>query len=102
MSDNDHNHLGQTWTGSNNSLKIDGSFVRNLIAEPTNKVFIDSLVDIARTFKLETVAEWVGDAETAQLMTDAGITYMQGFHFGKPFLADQGPAAQASAGSGVI
>ncbi|MCB0041845.1 MAG: hypothetical protein KDE23_19310, partial [Caldilinea sp.] len=26
MSDNDHNHLGQTWTGSNNSLKIDGSF----------------------------------------------------------------------------
>ncbi len=26
MSDNDHNHLGQTWTGSNNPLKIDGSF----------------------------------------------------------------------------
>ena len=26
LSDNDHNHLGQTWTGSNNPLKINGSF----------------------------------------------------------------------------
>ena len=26
ISDNDHNHLGQTWTGSNNPLKIQGSF----------------------------------------------------------------------------
>ena len=26
LSDNQHNHLGQTWTGSNNTLKIEGSF----------------------------------------------------------------------------
>ena len=36
---------------------------------------------------METVAEWVGDNETALLCKDAGIDHLQGFLFGKPFLA---------------
>ena len=68
-------------------VKIDGSFIRNLTAEPDNQVFIKTLVEIAETFNLETVAEWVGDEETAQMMAKAGITHQQGFHFGRPELA---------------
>ena len=73
-------------------VKIDGSFCKNLIEEPTNQVFFKSLVEIAQTFKMETVAEWVADEETAKLIEAAGLTYMQGFHFGQPTLARDLPA----------
>ncbi len=73
-------------------VKIDGSFCKNLIEEPTNQVFFKSLVEIAQTFRMETVAEWVADEETAKLIESAGITYMQGFHFGQPILARDLPA----------
>lgn len=68
-------------------VKIDGSFVKNLLDEPSDVVFIKSMVDLARTFGLETVAEWVGDEKTAALLKEIGITHMQGFLFGQPFLA---------------
>jgi len=70
-------------------VKIDGSFIRNLTAEPDNQVFIKTLVEIAETFNLETVAEWVGDEETALMMARAGITHQQGFYFGQPVLASE-------------
>ena len=70
-------------------VKIDGSFVKNLLAEPANKVFIKTLVEIAETFGMQTVAEWVADEETAQIIEAAGITYMQGFHFGRPIMATE-------------
>lgn len=76
-------------------VKIDGSFVRNLAQEPSNRVFIKTLVEIAQTFGLETVAEWVADEETADLLADSGITYMQGFLFGRPFLASELPEGQS-------
>ena len=74
-------------------VKIDGSFVKNLVTEPTNQVFIKTLVEIADTFKMETVAEWVADEETARIIERSGITYMQGFHFGHPILATDLPVA---------
>ena len=74
-------------------VKIDGSFVRNLLAEPTNRVFIKTLVEIAQTFGLETVAEWVADEPTAELLAEFGITHMQGFLFGQPIMASALPVA---------
>ncbi|MFV0295777.1 MAG: putative bifunctional diguanylate cyclase/phosphodiesterase [Hyphomicrobiaceae bacterium] len=79
-------------------VKIDGSFVKNLIEEPTNRVFIKTLVEIANTFNLETVAEWVSDEETARICVDCGITHMQGFYFGKPLLEKDLPQLSSSPG----
>ncbi len=78
-------------------VKIDGSFIRNLTSEPDNQVFIKTLVEIAETFNLETVAEWVGDEETAEIMARAGITHQQGFFFGRPQLAATFSPDQAAA-----
>ena len=66
-------------------VKIDGTFVKNLVEETSDQVFIRTMVDIAREFNMQTVAEWVGDQETADFLKKAGITYMQGFHYGMPF-----------------
>jgi len=70
-------------------VKIDGSFVTNLLEEPTNRVFIKTLVEIAQTFGLDTVAEWVGDQETARILTECGISHLQGFLFGQPLMEDE-------------
>ncbi len=66
-------------------VKIDGAFVKDICRDTSDQVFIKTMVELAASFGLETVAEWVGDAETADLLTKAGITYLQGFHFGMPF-----------------
>lgn len=65
-------------------VKIDGAFVRNLLEDTADQVFIRAMVELARSLNLSTVAEWVGDEATARLLAEAGIDYLQGFHFGEP------------------
>jgi len=65
-------------------VKIDGVFVKNLANDASDQIFIKTMIDLARTFGMETVAEWVGDKRSVELLTEAGITYMQGFYYGSP------------------
>lgn len=65
-------------------LKIDGLFVKNLASDPRDRVFLRAMVELANSFGMETVAEWVVSAEAAQVAADVGITYLQGYHFGCP------------------
>ena len=69
-------------------VKIDGAFVKDIIADKSDRVFIKTMIDLAEEFDMETVAEWVGDEETAELLTDAGITYLQGFLYGMPIASE--------------
>jgi diguanylate cyclase (GGDEF)-like protein len=72
-------------------IKIDGIFVKNLANDTSDQIFIKTMIDLARTFGMETVAEWVGDERSVKHLTDAGITYMQGFYYGMPIdAADYG------------
>jgi diguanylate cyclase (GGDEF)-like protein len=69
-------------------VKIDGAFVRNLLTDPSDEVFLRTMVELARNFDMATVAEWVGCEEVARIVADVGITYMQGYHFGRPVSAE--------------
>ena len=46
-------------------------------------------MDLAKNFKLKTVAEWVGSDEDAALLEKFGVDYFQGFHIGEPQLAPE-------------
>ncbi|MCB1505488.1 MAG: GGDEF and EAL domain-containing protein [Hyphomicrobiaceae bacterium] len=70
-------------------VKIDGAFVKNLLVDSSDQVFITTMVDIAGSFKMKTVAEWVGDVETAKMLADAGIDYLQGYLYGMPISAEE-------------
>ena len=70
-------------------VKIDGAFIKNLASDPHDMVFIRALRDLATTFGIETVAEWVQDERTVEMLRVAGITYMQGFYCGVPVLASE-------------
>ncbi len=69
-------------------VKIDGAFVKDLVDDSSDQVFVRTMVELAQSFGIETVAEWVGNAETAEYLTKAGITYLQGFYFGQPIEAE--------------
>ncbi len=66
------------------TVKIDGSFVRNLADSPENQVFLRHLVGLTKSFGLATVAECVESAADAALLRAEGIDYLQGFFFGAP------------------
>ncbi len=65
-------------------VKIDGSFVRDLIDRPDNQIVLRHLLGLARGLGLTTVAEWVETAEEATLLKQQGVDLLQGYHFGKP------------------
>jgi EAL domain-containing protein (putative c-di-GMP-specific phosphodiesterase class I) len=67
-------------------VKIDGSFIQNLGTDAEDEMFVCTLIDLARSFGVVTVGEWVGDEKTVQLLEKAGVSYMQGYFFGKPEL----------------
>jgi diguanylate cyclase (GGDEF)-like protein len=77
-------------------VKIDGAFVQNLGRSNDDRFFVKTLLDLARHLEVEVVAEWVKDEETAVLLRDWGVDYLQGELFGiaEPFI-DPGAAAQA-------
>jgi len=47
-----------------------------------DKAFVSALVDLARRLGLKTVAEWVQDEPSAQLLTEWGCDYLQGVLIG--------------------
>jgi diguanylate cyclase (GGDEF)-like protein len=68
-------------------LKIDGAFVQNLARSPDDRFFVRTLIDLARHLGIAIVAEWVEDEETALLLAEWGVDYLQGRHCGPPVLA---------------
>lgn len=67
-------------------VKIDGAFIQDFHKNPQNQTFVRTLLDLAQTFRLETVAEWVDCEEDAIALRDMGVDALQGFYMGKPEL----------------
>jgi diguanylate cyclase (GGDEF)-like protein/PAS domain S-box-containing protein len=65
-------------------VKIDGEFIRNLPASTTDQLILDSIVQMSRGLKKHTIAEFVGDQETVEVLKSHGVDYGQGFHLGRP------------------
>jgi diguanylate cyclase (GGDEF)-like protein len=65
-------------------LKIDGQFIQNLVADETDQVLVKAMIDIAKSLGKKTIAEYVEDVETATLLKEFGVDYIQGYLLGKP------------------
>jgi diguanylate cyclase (GGDEF)-like protein/PAS domain S-box-containing protein len=77
-------------------LKIDGDFVKSATTSETDRLLIKAVVDIATGMGKKTIAEYVGDQKTVELLTRLGVDYGQGFHLGRP-MPLLGPTATRSA-----
>lgn len=65
-------------------IKIDGAFVQNLAQSSDDRFFVRTLVDLAQHMGVAIVAEWVESEETARLLAEWGVDYLQGDYFGRP------------------
>jgi len=65
-------------------VKIDGSYIKDLIANPDNQVFVRALLGLAQGLKLRTVAECVETEAEANWLRAEGIDLFQGYFFGRP------------------
>ncbi len=65
-------------------VKIDGEFIHNLSESHVNQLVVRSVVDIARGLGKRTIAEFVGDRESFELLKRYGVDYAQGFYIATP------------------
>ncbi|KWV92653.1 EAL domain-containing protein [Erythrobacter sp. YT30] len=88
-----------------NEIKLDQSFVSDLMTNQANRVMVSSTIELAHALSFEVVAEGVEDAETLEALADLGCDYLQGWNIGKPMawddfaamLVDETPTKRASA-----
>ncbi|MEA3135642.1 MAG: hypothetical protein QOG17_3488, partial [Gammaproteobacteria bacterium] len=66
-----------------NYLKIDGSFVRDALANTRSESMIKAIAQLAKVMCMETIAEYVETDNLRARMADLGVDYGQGFAMGK-------------------
>lgn len=65
-------------------LKIDGSFVRDILKDPRAESMVQAIAHLARAMGLATVAEYVETDEIRLRVASLGVDYGQGFSIGRP------------------
>lgn len=65
-------------------LKIDGEFVKSLPTSEVDQRMVRAMVEVARGLRLKTIAEFVEERETVELLKSYGVDYGQGFHLARP------------------
>ena len=65
-------------------LKIDGSFIRDILENREDQLFVKALVDVAQGMRIRTIAEFVENEGIVSLLIDLGVDFVQGYHVGRP------------------
>ncbi|HET7053466.1 MAG TPA: EAL domain-containing protein [Solirubrobacterales bacterium] len=76
-------------------IKIDGSFVRDMPRSDADQLTVQAIVQIARGLGKATIAEYVQDDRTAEMLRGYGVDMAQGFHLGRPTGLDEAFAQTA-------
>lgn len=67
-------------------IKIDGSFIRDMLGDPMSYAIVRAVTDIAHQRGLEVIAEWVSSAEISEALRDLQVDYAQGYALHRPEL----------------
>jgi EAL domain-containing protein (putative c-di-GMP-specific phosphodiesterase class I) len=65
-------------------IKIDQSFTRDISTDPTDAIMVKTIIDLAKNFHLQVIAEGVETQEQLAFLTEHGCMAYQGYLFGKP------------------
>lgn len=61
------------------SIKIDGALIKDMLENQTNIAIVRTIVELARSLEMVTIAEWVEDCATLEALQEMGVDYVQGF-----------------------
>lgn len=65
-------------------LKIDGSFIVDMLDNPMNRKMVESINSIGHIMKMKTIAEFVENENLKQALIEIGVDYLQGYIINKP------------------
>jgi EAL domain-containing protein (putative c-di-GMP-specific phosphodiesterase class I) len=65
-------------------LKIDGSFIKNILTSKKSQIIVDAIVDICKKSDIKVIAEFVSDENIYEYIKQKGVDYAQGFYIGQP------------------
>ena len=65
-------------------LKIDGSFIKDIITDKKSQIIVDAIISICKSSGIQIIAEYVHNKEVQEEIKWLGIEYSQGFYFGEP------------------
>jgi len=65
-------------------LKIDGSFIKNILTDDKSLIIVESIVHLCKRSDIKIIAEYVHSKEVQDKIEELGIDYSQGYHFGEP------------------
>jgi EAL domain-containing protein (putative c-di-GMP-specific phosphodiesterase class I) len=65
-------------------VKIDGEYIKGILQDADDKLFVASMVQLCKGLGIETIAEFVENGDIMTLLTELGVGYGQGWHLGKP------------------
>ena len=65
-------------------LKIDGSFVKNIIESHEDQLFVNAINSVGQGMGIKTIAEFVENEAILGVLAELGIDYAQGYGIGKP------------------
>ena len=71
------------------ALKIDRSFVRDLVTDSSDLAIVSAIIAIARHLHIQVIAEGIEGYQQAEILRKLGCTVGQGFLFARPMPADQ-------------
>jgi diguanylate cyclase (GGDEF)-like protein/PAS domain S-box-containing protein len=83
------------------ALKIDRSFVRDLVTDSSDLAIVSAIIAIARHLHIQVIAEGIEGYQQAEILRKLGCTVGQGFLFAQPMPAEQCLAMLDSNSSGV-
>ncbi|REL27198.1 EAL domain-containing protein [Thalassotalea euphylliae] len=72
-----------------NRLKIDQSFVRNVIENEDDQAIIEMILNLGKSMKLKVLAEGVEDVAEEAFLTQMNCDEAQGYYYAKPMPADE-------------
>jgi EAL domain-containing protein (putative c-di-GMP-specific phosphodiesterase class I) len=65
-------------------LKIDGSFVRDMVGSTVQRALVESIHQIGQVMGIRTIAESVEDGTTLETLREIGVDYAQGYGLSMP------------------
>jgi diguanylate cyclase (GGDEF)-like protein/PAS domain S-box-containing protein len=70
-------------------VKVDQSFIRNIISDPSDRAIVTAIVNLAHSLRMDVVAEGVETIEQLEYVRSAGCDAVQGYYCGRPMAAAQ-------------
>lgn len=65
-------------------LKIDGSFIKNIVTDKKSQIITEAIVLICKKSNIKVIAEYVHNREVLDKINELGIEYSQGYYFSAP------------------